>query len=90
MEPEKSIGRAVRAERLRRGLSQGALAEKANIERDYVSRIELAKCCMSISILWRISAALDMRPSALLALAEKMTHGPAEMHSPPVPAPPRR
>lgn len=89
MEPEQSVGKAVRAERVRRGLTQGDVAEKANIERDYVSRIELAKCCMSISMLWRISAALGIRPSALLALAEQIAHGSADM-PPPAPTPPRR
>lgn len=89
MKPEKAVGEVVRAARKRLGFTQNELAEKANIERDYVSRIERGTSSMSIRVLYRVGPALGMRPFALLALADQVTHGPADKKSPPA-IPPRR
>ncbi|WP_353049301.1 helix-turn-helix domain-containing protein [Paraburkholderia strydomiana] len=60
----------LRALRRRKGLSQEALAHAAEIERNYVSLIELGRHSPSIRVIWKICAALDVTPSAFLAAAE--------------------
>lgn len=70
MEPEKAVGEVLRALRRQKGLSQEALALAADMERNYVSLIELGRHSPSIRILWKLCAVLDLSPSAFLAAAE--------------------
>ena len=44
----KQFGRNVKAERVRKGLSQETLAEKMSVNREYISRIERGLQKMSL------------------------------------------
>jgi transcriptional regulator with XRE-family HTH domain len=70
MEPEEALGAVLRLLRKQRGLSQETLALDAGVERNYISLIELGKNSPSIRILFKLSKALDISPSALLAGVE--------------------
>lgn len=61
----KIIGEAVLRFRKKVGLSQEALAEKADIHPNYVGRIERGECSASVEILLKIAKALDIRPHKL-------------------------
>jgi transcriptional regulator with XRE-family HTH domain len=55
-----AIGRRVRALRLRRGLSQEDLAERAGLHRNYVGSVERGERDIGITATWRLSKALGM------------------------------
>jgi transcriptional regulator with XRE-family HTH domain len=61
-----SVGRTVRALRMRKGYSLERLAKQARVSRAMLSQIELAQSAPTITLLWRIAAALDVPFSALL------------------------
>ena len=65
-----TFGRAVRQERKRLGLSQEAFAEHANVHRTYVSSIELGKVSVGIEVANELAAALQIKLSELIHLAE--------------------
>lgn len=44
----KQFGRNVKAERIRKGLTQEALAEKIGVNREYISKIERGNANMSL------------------------------------------
>jgi transcriptional regulator with XRE-family HTH domain len=66
----KTFGQAVRRERQRLRLSQEDFAEKARVHRTYISSIELGKVSVGIEIANELAAALEMRFSDLVELAE--------------------
>lgn len=70
MEPEQAVGEVLRALRRQKGLSQEALAHAAEMERNYVSLIELGRHSPSIRIVWKLCAVLGLTPSAFFAAAE--------------------
>ena len=70
MELEKAVGEVLRALRRQKGLSQEALAHAAEMERNYVSLIELGRHSPSIRIVWKLCSVLDLTPSAFLAAVE--------------------
>ena len=59
------VGLNVRNLRNSKGLSQEQLALAAEVDRSYVSEIELAKNSASIDVLERIADALDIDPKEL-------------------------
>jgi len=59
------IGEAVLRCRKRAGLSQEALAEKADIHPNYVGRIERGECSATVGILLKLAQALGIRPYKL-------------------------
>lgn len=63
----KEIGRQIRFNRLRRGLTQEQLAERAGFSVPYISHIERAAKRPSLEALVRIAAALDLTLDRLLA-----------------------
>lgn len=71
--PPTQIGRGIaeRVRSLRRqaGLSRRQLAEKADVSERYLNQLEAARANVSIGILGRIAAALDVGFEALLPLA---------------------
>ncbi|WP_175725609.1 helix-turn-helix domain-containing protein [Burkholderia ambifaria] len=75
MEPEVALGEVLRALRRRKGLSQEALAHAAEVERNYVSLIELGRHSASIRILFKLCAVLELRPSELFVLVEQRMAG---------------
>ena len=59
------IGATVLKYRRRAGLSQEALAEKADVHPNYVGRIERGECSATVGILLRVAKALEIRPYKL-------------------------
>lgn len=70
MRAEAALGRAIRHFRTERGLSQEALAERAELHRTYIGGIERGERNPSYRNLLKIAGALGVRGSKLLALAE--------------------
>ena len=54
----KRVAASVRAERLRRGLTQEQLAAEASLHRTYIGRVESGAANVSLAALERIAAAL--------------------------------
>ncbi len=65
MKLRERVGLNVRNLRSSRGLSQEQLALAAEVDRSYISEIELAKNSASIDILEQIALALDVAPKEL-------------------------
>lgn len=61
----KCLGLNIAYYRKTRGLSQEALAEKINISRTHMSRIETADCAVSLDVVFNICDALDISPDKL-------------------------
>ena len=65
MKLRERVGLNVRNLRNSRGLSQEQLALAAEVDRSYISEIELAKFSASIDVLERIAYALEVTPKEL-------------------------
>jgi transcriptional regulator with XRE-family HTH domain len=65
-----TFGRAVRRERERIGVSQEDFAERARVHRTYISSIELGKVSVGIEVANSVAAALVLKLSDLVRLAE--------------------
>lgn len=61
-----SLGDAIRAARKAQGISQEALAERADIDRSYMGGIERGEHNLAIMNLLKIADALDVKASTLL------------------------
>ena len=66
----RAFGAALRSARLERGWSQESLAERASLDRTYVSGVERGTRNPTVHTLWRIAEGLGLRPSELVAAAE--------------------
>ena len=66
-----ALARQIRSIRIRRGISQEELAFRADLHRTYISLVERSKKSLTVDSLARIASALDIKPSKLLASAEK-------------------
>lgn len=66
-----SLGEAVRTARSERGLSQEALAHAAELDRSYMGGVERGEHNLTIINLAKVAAALELKPSELLASAGK-------------------
>lgn len=64
------LGKAVRAKREARQLTQEALADAAGIDRSHMGKIERGERNVTILNVARIAAALDAKPSEILQAAE--------------------
>jgi transcriptional regulator with XRE-family HTH domain len=60
------VAAAIRALRLRSGMSQRLLAQRMGVPRTYVSKIENEKACPTLSSLERLATALRVRVGDLL------------------------
>ena len=67
------VGQAMSKERQNKGITQEVLSGLANIGRTHLSAIERGERKPTLETLWRIAAALDMRPSELVRRIEQMT-----------------
>ncbi len=65
-----SVAGAIRALRTRAGLSQRQLAQRMNVPRTYVSKIENEKACPTLSSLQRLADALNVTICDLLRNGE--------------------
>lgn len=68
----KSFGKAVRFYRNKLGFSQEALADRAQLDRSYMSQIERGIKNATLNSIWRIAQALEVAPSNLLRLTEEL------------------
>lgn len=60
------FGRNVRAERMRRGISQEQLGEVARVHRTYIGMIERAEKNITLTNIEKIAKALGVRPGHLI------------------------
>ncbi|GAB2555632.1 helix-turn-helix domain-containing protein [Spirosoma aerophilum] len=67
-----AFGKAMRAERMNKGLSQEELAFRCNLDRTYISSVERGKVNPSIHITWLIAVALDVPLWLLVRSAEEL------------------
>ena len=61
----KQLGLNIAYYRKAKGLSQIQLAEKINISRTHMSRIETADCAVSLDVIFNICNALKIKPNKL-------------------------
>ncbi len=64
-----ALGRAIREERLSRGISQEKLALLAEVDRSYVGRVERGDNNVAVLTLARLADALDLPISKLMQKA---------------------
>ena len=60
------LAKNVRKERLKQGLTQADLAEKADLHNNYIGLIERAQCNISISTLEKLSKAFGLESEELI------------------------
>ena len=65
------VGRVIRARRKKLGLSQGAIASLAGVNRSYLGEIERGEVDASAAKLESVAAALGLRLSELVRLYEE-------------------
>jgi len=68
-----AFGQAVRARREALGLSQEALGFEAELDRTYVSGVERGVRNPTVRTVYRLAAALKVRPGRLMAKADRGT-----------------
>jgi len=69
--PTLAFGISLREFRKKAGFTQEELAFEAGIERNYVSLIELGRNQPSISVVFKLASALNIKPSKLIIATEK-------------------
>ena len=67
----KILGKNIQQARKNKKLSQNELAEIVDISREHLAKIETAKRCVSIRLLFKFSEALDISESQLLNFNDK-------------------
>lgn len=70
-EIRKALGQTVRQLRLDRNISQEKLAELGSLDRSYISEIENGDKTASIVTIYKLSMALEVKPSQLIEEMEK-------------------
>ena len=60
------LGKNIQKARKAKGLSQNALAELLDISREHLAKIETAKRCVSLKLLFKIAETLKIKESELL------------------------
>ena len=66
----RDFGEVVRGLRLQQGLSQAALAERADLHRNYVGAVERGERSIGLVKTQRLARALGLSMSELLGMAE--------------------
>ena len=66
-----TVGNVIRQFRSKKGLSQEVLSGLADINRRYLSRVELGKSIPSVIVLYRLADALGIKASDLMKAMEK-------------------
>lgn len=70
MEPEVAFGQVLRELRKRQGLSQEKLAHEADLERNYISLLELGRNSASIKTIFKLAPVLGLSIADLMAQVE--------------------
>ena len=68
--PEQAVGLAIREIRTRVGISQEELGFRADLHRTFISDIERGARNPTVRTLWRIAAALQVKPAVIIDLAQ--------------------
>ena len=71
LEPDQALGQALRSWRTKRKWSQTTLALRADVDRNYISLIELGRNSPSLRTIFRLCDALDIAPSELMKDIER-------------------
>ena len=71
MEPDQAFGQALRSLRTKRKWTQTDLALRADVDRNYVSLIELGRNSPSVRLMFRLCDALDITLSDMLKDVER-------------------
>lgn len=71
--PHAAFGQVLRLLRQEAGLTQEQLGLEAGIQRNFISLIETGQNQPSITTIFKLASALDVKPSKLVGLAEKLT-----------------
>ena len=71
MDTDQALGLALRGLRTKRKWSQTDLALRADVDRNYISLIELGRNSPSVRMLYKLCDALDVRPFELLKDVDK-------------------
>ncbi|MBN9429457.1 MAG: helix-turn-helix transcriptional regulator [Burkholderiales bacterium] len=66
MEPDQAFGQALRSLRTKRKWSQITLALRADLDRNYLSLVELGRSSPTLRTVFRLCEALDVDPSDLM------------------------
>ena len=75
MEAEVAFGLVLRELRKHQSLSQEDLAGKANLERNYISLLELGKNSASLKTIFKLAPALDITVSKFMEMVEAKVEG---------------
>jgi XRE family transcriptional regulator, regulator of sulfur utilization len=67
-----AFGRVLREQREARGLSQELMAERADVDRTFISQIERGIRRATLTTLYKLSSALEVAPSTLVARVERL------------------
>jgi transcriptional regulator with XRE-family HTH domain len=67
----RQFGEVLRQYRLARGWSQSVLSSKSKVDRTYISQIECGIHSPTITVLCRLSRALQVAPSVLVTRLER-------------------
>ena len=71
LEPEVAFGEVLKRLRNRQKLSQEALAHQADMERNYISLLELGRNSASVKIIFKIAPVLGVTVSEFMRLVEE-------------------
>jgi transcriptional regulator with XRE-family HTH domain len=63
LDPDQALGQAMRSLRTKRKWSQTDLALRADVDRNYISLIELGRNSPSVRLLFKLCDALDVTPA---------------------------
>lgn len=67
----KALGAALKERRNELGLTQEGVASAAGIDRPFLTLIEAARKQPTISVLWRLSTAIDLTPAEFAGRIER-------------------
>lgn len=70
MEPEVAFGMVLRGIRKQRKLSQEELAYKADLERNYISLLELGRNSASVKTIFKLAQALEIPVADFMGMIE--------------------
>lgn len=72
MDIKEAFGKALKIRRVEVGISQDALADKAEMSRSFLSGVESGSKSATVMSVWRLARALDCQPSDLWLTAERL------------------
>jgi transcriptional regulator with XRE-family HTH domain len=79
LEPEVAFGQVLRELRKRQGMSQETLAHEAELERNYISLLELGRNSASVKTIFKLAPVLKMSVAELMGMVEvRMSSGEAK------------